>query len=376
LTPSPRRVVILSAGIEEPGGAARRSRIITSGLADRGWQVRVITRAGTLDRFGWRRAPNLTILEVPGFGKRRLGAVLFVCCALPLGLVWGRRAAAFVAIQLLSQTTVAAVCGLLLRRPYIALATTSGQHVSEVRYITQEARFRRLRRRLLTRAAFLVGQTAESSRELEVFVGPSRVAILPNPVTLVEATPLNDQPRAVYSGRFSEEKDLPRLLDAWARVAADRSDAVLTLVGEGGNYRSVEERLRARVAEDDVLARTVRFTGWVPDVGPFLREADVYVFPSLHEGMSNALLEACAWERVVVASDIPSNRAVLGDDYTLLYEAGDTEALVAAVRRAFDDDRIRANARAQVAARLPAFSEPAIISHLEQIIDATNSARH
>src|SRR4051812_20825171 len=190
MTSPSRRVVVLSAGIDEPGGAARRSRIIAAGLADRGWQVRVITRAGTLDRFRLKRASNLTILEVPGFGKRRVGALLFLCCAFPLGLVWGRRAGAFVAIQLLSQTMVAAVCGLLQQRPYIALATTSGRRVSEVQYITEEARFRWLRRPLRGRAAFLVAQTIEAARQLEAFVPPERVAVLPNPVTAVDATPL------------------------------------------------------------------------------------------------------------------------------------------------------------------------------------------
>src|SRR3954453_20930000 len=82
LTAHRRRIVIFSVGIAEPGGAARRSRLIAEGLADRGWQVRVVTRAGTLSRFRLRRSNDLTILEVPGFGRRRAGAILFLICAL------------------------------------------------------------------------------------------------------------------------------------------------------------------------------------------------------------------------------------------------------------------------------------------------------
>ena len=284
LTPRSPRIVIFSAGIAEPGGAARRSRLIVEGLADRGWQVRVVTRAGTINRFHLRRSPGITILEVPGFGRRRTGAVLFLLCAFPLGLVWGRRASSFMAIQLLSQATVAAICSLILRRPYIALATTSGEQVSEVRYILTEGRFRGLRRWLLRRASFLIGQTPEAARQLEAFLPAERVAVLPNPVAPVDAPRLNGLRHAIYTGRFSEEKDLPTLLEAWEEVASDSPGSTLTLVGEGGSYRSVEAELRGTVARTPALSSTVRFTGWVSEVGPFLSEADVYVLPSLDRG--------------------------------------------------------------------------------------------
>jgi glycosyltransferase involved in cell wall biosynthesis len=376
LTSRPPRIVIFSAGIAEAGGAARRSRLIVEGLADRGWQVRVVTRAGTINRFRLRRSPDITILEVPGFGRRRTGAVLFLSCAFPLGLLWGRRASSFIAIQLLSQATVAAVCSLILRRPYIALATTSGEQVSEVRYILSEGRFRGLRRRLLRRASFLIAQTPEAARQLEAFLPAERVAVLPNPVAPVDAPPLNGLRHAIYTGRFSEEKDLPTLLEAWKEVASDSPDSMLTLVGEGGSYRSVEAELRTTVARTPILSSTVRLTGWVSDVGPFLSEADVYVFPSRTEGMSNSLLEACAWSRVVVASDIPANRAVLGDEYPLLFPVGDTQALIDALRHAFDNDDVRARARANIAKRTALFSVPTIMGRLEELLDAADSARH
>ncbi len=90
--------------------------------------------------------------------------------------------------------------------------------------------------------------------------------------------------------------------------------------------------MRHRVSDDPVLPHSVTFTGWVADVAPLLAGSDVYVLPSLAEDMSNSLLEACAWGRVVVASDIASNRAVLGNDEPLLFIAGDTLSLVEALR--------------------------------------------
>jgi glycosyltransferase involved in cell wall biosynthesis len=364
--------VIFSPGHDEVGGAARRSRLLATALANRGWRVRVITRAGTLHRFAVRRSPNLTVIEVPGFHSRALGAALFLALGVPLGLVFGTRASVFLAIQLVSPTTAAAVCAAVLRRPFVAMATTSGQ-LSEAAYL-MDSPLSVLRRPLVRRAAFLAAQTTEAAAELTALVDDARVVIVPNPVEeIVGAPALTGAPCAVYTGRLSEEKDLPRLLDAWRVVAEHRSGAMLTLVGDGGHHRPVEAQLRQTVTADAVLRRIVTFTGWVPDVAPFLARADVYVFPSLTEGMSNSLLEACAWGRVIVASDIPANRAVLGDRYPLLFTPANTPSLVVALQRAFDDEAIRTEALGCIAERVKAHSLERTVTRLEHLFEAACS---
>jgi glycosyltransferase involved in cell wall biosynthesis len=368
-----KRLVVFSPGHAEPGGAAARSRALARILAERGWDVRVVTRAGSLNRFRLERSPNLTVLEVPGFTRRRLGGAVFLVVAVPAGIVWGVRSTALIAIRLTAPATAAGLCGLLLRRPYLAFTTSSGER-SELRHVLS-TRTSSLRRWFLRRAAFLVAQSTHAAAELEVLVPPERIAVVPNPVNSVTATPLNGKPHAVYSGRLSAEKDLSRLLSAWSTIVQEQPGAHLTLVGAGGTHRSVEEELRATVELDRHLRGTVTFTGWVADVGECLREADVYVFPSLEEGMSNALLEACAWRRVIVASDIPANRAVLGDDFPLLFKAGDTESLIAALRRAFSNKSVRAEAVRRVEARIRGSSRQAVGQQLEQLVDAARRSR-
>lgn len=366
---------MFSPGHSEPGGAAGRSRLIATGLAERGWEVRVVTRAGTLRRFHLRRSRALSVLEVPGFGAGPSGALLFFACALPLGLVWGWRATAFLAIQLKSQATAAALCSLSLGRPYIALSTSSGRF-SEARYVL-EAPLSGIRRRLVGRAAALVAQTPEGATELEALVPPGRVAVVPNPVETVDAPPLNNRPRVLYAGRLSDEKDLGRLLECWRGLVERRPEAHLTLVGEGGHYRSVEDELRRTVAGDPVLRSSVSFIGWVADVGRHLRESDVFVFPSLDEGMSNSLLEACAWRRVVVASDIAPNRAILGHDYPLLFPAGDSRGLTAALDRALGDAAARQAALDRLEGRMSAFSTDTVMGCLEDLLlAAADRPRH
>lgn len=367
--------MIFAPGLTEVGGAARRSRIISSEFAGRGWDVRVIARAGTHRRFGRLDGTNLRGIEIPGFGRRRIGAILFLCVALPLGLVWGARSKGFLAIQLTSQTTTAAVCSLFLRRPFVSMATTGGS-VSEMAYVAS-ARTASLRKAFLRRAAALIAQTEDAAAELRALVPDARISVIPNPVLPVDPASLDGRPNAVFAGRLSEEKDLPTLLIAWKEVRARRPDAVLTLVGSGGGFRSTEEGVKLMLGDDPGLARSVRLTGWVPDAEPFLREADVFVLPSLSEGMSNALLEACALARVVVASDIGSNVFVLGADYPLLFRAGDPDSLVRSLEQAFSDAEIRDRAVRHVVAIAKQQSPERIVAELEELIArGAHSARN
>jgi glycosyltransferase involved in cell wall biosynthesis len=318
------------------------------------------------------RKPDLTVLEIPGFGVRA-AVVVYIALGTVLGLALGRRAS-FLAMQLGSQTLVGGVCATLLRRPFVVLSTIAGE-ISEVDEAL-ESRARFIHRRNLRRADYLVGQTSEAAHELEAFAPRDRIAVVHNPMPPGGSTELDGRPHAVFTGRLARQKNLPLLLEAWEAVVTKLPDARLTLVGDGGSSHSVEDELRRTVASTVPLKNTVTFTGWVDDVGRYLCAADVYVFPSRSEGMSNSLLEACAWRRIVVASDIVPNRAVLGDDYPLLFPSGDREALGEALIRAFEDTDTRAVAAAVIDRKRSELSSSSAVARYEELLLAANSPRN
>lgn len=370
-----KRIVMFSPGHGELGGAARRSSLIAAQLAASGWKVTVLTRAGTFSRFRMVREPNLWVLEVPGFNRPRLGAALYLALAIPFGFLAGIRARGIIAIQLMSTATAAGLCALLLRCPLIAMSTTSGK-LGEVAYISG-TRTVGTRVRLLRRASWIVAQTDTVALELRALTGSERVVVVPNPVRATTPAPLRGEPTVLFTGRLSAEKDLLGLLDAWEIVLQEEPDARLTLAGSGGEYRSVEAEVRARVESSDGLRSSVELPGWVNAVDPLLAAHDIFVLPSLEEGMSNALLEAVAAGRIVVASDIGPNRAVLGDDYTLVFAAGDHAALAATLLRALRlGPGERREVRLALEARVQLFSPEAVIARLEELIDAADHTRH
>ncbi len=106
---------------------------------------------------------------------------------------------------------------------------------------------------------------------------------------------------AVAVGRLTAGKNYGVLFEALA-LAPDWS---LVILGDGEGRAGLEAGASALG-----LAERVRFLGRVPRelVGRWLSACDAFVQPSLHEGLSLAVLEAMARGAPVLVSDIPANR--------------------------------------------------------------------
>lgn len=205
---------------------------------------------------------------------------------------------------------------------------------------------RPLRPHALRRSAgLLVGPTQEASRLQELYGLPSsKIARIPNPVDVSRWRPAaSPAEREMQRARLAlpaealvvawhgqvqlHRKGLDVLLEAWKLVRGHRSDwdARLVLVGAGEDARLLGERIPP-------AGGIVRLDGWH---GPqalraILSAADVYAFPSRHEGLPMAPLEAMACGLPVVGSDIVGVRDVIGD-CGLLVPPGDPVALAAAL---------------------------------------------
>ncbi|MGH3801404.1 MAG: glycosyltransferase [Pseudonocardiaceae bacterium] len=100
-------------------------------------------------------------------------------------------------------------------------------------------------------------------------------------------------------GRLSCEKRVDLVLAAAHRLAPDRPDIHVLVVG-GGDQRTELEMLTKRLG----LARRVTFTGLLRDVTPALIVMDVLIQPSDTEGTPRSVLEAMAHRLPVVATDV------------------------------------------------------------------------
>jgi glycosyltransferase involved in cell wall biosynthesis len=143
---------------------------------------------------------------------------------------------------------------------------------------------------------------------------------------------LLSRPRVVFTGRMHPQKNLPLLLQAWTEVAR-RSTANLILVGPGDDRRNLEE-----LAGSLGIADRVQFTGGVTDAADYLRAADLFVLPSIAEGMSNSLLEAMATALPCIASRIAGNTDLIDDGrHGRLIERPDASAWSSAILGLLED---------------------------------------
>ena len=101
-----------------------------------------------------------------------------------------------------------------------------------------------------------------------------------------------------HVGRFNLQKNHPFLLDVFAALLKKEPDAVLLLVGGGADL----PKIQAKVQELGI-AEQVRFLGVRSDVADLMQAMDVFVFPSLYEGLPVTMVEAQAAGLPCIISD-------------------------------------------------------------------------
>ncbi|SDK57646.1 phosphatidylinositol alpha-mannosyltransferase [Glycomyces sambucus] len=168
---------------------------------------------------------------------------------------------------------------------------------------------------------------------------------IPNGVPVAfyrKAAPLADKPDGPtigFMGRFTEpRKGFPILRDAFARLAADRPDLHLLVVGRG-------DPEAATAGLDPDTASRIRFLGAVSDEekASMLAGVDLYVAPNTGgESFGMILTEAMAAGTCVLASDIEAFRSVLDDGRAgELFTMGDAADLAARAGRLLDEPERR-----------------------------------
>ncbi|MCY7283025.1 MAG: glycosyltransferase family 4 protein [Cyanobacteria bacterium CAN_BIN43] len=152
-------------------------------------------------------------------------------------------------------------------------------------------------------------------RDLLVRLGvpETRVSVIPNGVDVNKYSPglsklktqLNAQRIFVYQGRIAPEKNVESLLRAWKQADMSKSSK-LVIVGNGSNALSL---MSTYGADQGVI-----WMGFVADEQQriqVLRGSDVFILPSLVEGLSLSLLEAMSCGVACVATDAGADGEVL-----------------------------------------------------------------
>jgi glycosyltransferase involved in cell wall biosynthesis len=136
----------------------------------------------------------------------------------------------------------------------------------------------------------------------------------------------------LYLGTTKPHKNLPRLIDALARL---HPCPPLVIAGDEDSRYKETRRLVERMG----MGNRVRFTGAVKedDLPALYSGARAFVFPSLYEGFGLPVLEAMACGVPVACSGIPSLRETAGDA-ALFFDPQDQDSIAAALERLLTDE--------------------------------------
>lgn len=140
------------------------------------------------------------------------------------------------------------------------------------------------------------------------------------------------------TGRLTEQKGHRFLLEAVPTIIEHAPETHFVLVGEG----QLKDELRARVRGLGLQSQ-VHFTGHRDDVPELMTAADLFVLPSLFEGLPLVILEAMAAGLPVIGTRVCGiNEAVIDEITGRLVKAGNARMLAAAVLEALEQPGLAA----------------------------------
>jgi glycosyltransferase involved in cell wall biosynthesis len=189
----------------------------------------------------------------------------------------------------------------------------------------------------------VVAVSSEIAEELRKLSIPSeRIRFIPNGVEIgadreEQFTPGTPRELVIGSvGRMVPEKGFQYLIEAAPAVLAKFPNAKLLLIGDGPFRASLE-----KLAEQLEIRSRIIFTGKQRDMKRVYDSLNIFVLPSLAEGMPMVILEAMEARKAIIATSVGSIPALIIPEKTgLLVKPGDRRGLQNAVLRLLGDPQL------------------------------------
>jgi glycosyltransferase involved in cell wall biosynthesis len=329
------------------GGAGNASANIAGGLADLGHQVTVLTaHFGALPRLEQNEA--VTVQRIPALRRRadrsdameQLAFIAASSLRIP-GLIRASRPEAVLAFFGMPCGAVAWWLKKRYRIPYIV--SLRGGDVPGFRPYDFRIYHNLIgpTLRVIWQDAFAVIANSRGLRDLaRAFDARIEIPIISNGVDLDLYTSQGrtwNPARILSVGRLVYQKGLDLGLRALAGLKD--LDWEWNIAGDGSQMPALRS-----LARELGLSERIHFLGWQSreELVKWYHQSSLFLFPSRHEGMPNAVLEAMASGLPVVATRIAGNEELVLDGVTgRLVNTGDVESLREVLRKLLVEDRTR-----------------------------------
>ncbi len=343
----PIRVVMVSHGYyPRLGGAERQLAALTSLLKDEGLDICVLTRRDT-GLTAFERIRGIPVYRLPSSGTKGIASFTFTLTA--LWLLHRLRPDIIHAHGLLSPAATAIAARRLFGTSVAVKILRGGRSgLGDIDRLGQKFLGKYRLAEVCQQVDRFIAISQEIDMELAALDIPTtRRVLIPNGVDTTHFIPLPPERKrelrqtlnlpdvriVIFTGRLSPEKRIHHLLTIWPVIRQTCPDALLLVLGTGPEMHKLRQ----------AAGPGIQFAGGVDDVCPYLQAADLFVLPSVAEGLSNALLEAMATGLPAVVTDVGGAADVITHNHNgMLVPSGDVAALQDAVLTLLEDPARRA----------------------------------
>lgn len=186
--------------------------------------------------------------------------------------------------------------------------------------------------------------TDEEKKELInlLDIDEKKILIIPNGVNLGIFYPSsseleNHRPTLLWIGRIVKGKGVHFLIQATSLILREIPNIRLKLIGDGPEKQKIRELIKKLNLEDVIsISDYINYQN-LPDI---YRESDIFILPSMNEGVPKTVLEAMACGKPIVISDFSHLRELISDS-GLMFQKGDIDALAGAILKLMNNETLR-----------------------------------
>lgn len=213
--------------------------------------------------------------------------------------------------------------------------------------------------RIWKKASYVISNS-QGLKDLALKSNPEKeIGIIFNGISTTEFFPdyskrKNEKFTILCVSRVTPRKGMRFLVQAFNVLYSRYDNARLVIVGDGNERKSLENLVMSLGLKDKV-----DFAGVVPheNVLPYYQQADVFVLPSLNEGMSNVILEAMACGLPVVATDTGGTKELVADGVNgLIVKMRDANDLMEKIEKLILNPELKTSMSAESRKRAEALS--------------------
>lgn len=168
------------------------------------------------------------------------------------------------------------------------------------------------------------------------------------------------------AGRLTPVKGQRYLIEAARKIVDVKPDTTFVFLGDGellNELKNMAFRLGIR--------ENVKFLGWRPDVAEVMSTFDIFVLPSLNEGMGRVLVEAMAMGKPIVASDVGGIADLVVDGKNgFLVPAADVEIMVVRINDLLESAEKRKKMGENGKSRSANYSSNLMVKNIDQLYRA------